>query len=234
MKKLDFEHADPSVTGNAEKGKDPLIAHVFDCIGTTNKYYVEIGAGDGILGTATYRLREVCGWTGLLLDRGYGNNPAINKWEATIYRDNIVSLLQQYNVPMEFDYYNMDIDGNDFWVLMEILKAGYRPRLIVAESNVRFDTYENLARKYEHDWPANSTAKWWGASPYAYKLLGEKYGYVAVHINYDDIFLVRKDCLHPDDLNPNWELIHPQKNLGLYASHGPSVFEPDMWETPQL
>ena len=52
----------------SQGGEDGVIAHLFSCIGTTNRYFVEFGAWDGRHLSNTANLRLHAGWTGLLLD----------------------------------------------------------------------------------------------------------------------------------------------------------------------
>ena len=72
-------------------GEDGVIAHLFDTLGTTDKYYVEFGTQDGSE-TNTRLLREQNGWSGLLLDGGY-QNTAINLQRAFITPSSIVSVI---------------------------------------------------------------------------------------------------------------------------------------------
>ncbi len=41
----------------------------------------------------------------------------------------------KYKVPLSFDLLSIDTDFKDFWILRELLLAGYRPRVIVMEIN---------------------------------------------------------------------------------------------------
>jgi hypothetical protein len=232
MKKLDLKNVKPITVGKAEKYKDSLIQHVFDCIGTTNKCYAEVGAGDGINNSTVWYLREHCGWHGILLDMAFSNSN-INLYQIELTKDNICPIFKQYHMPKMFDLLSIDLDSNDYWILAELLKE-YKPRVIIAETNVRFNTYEKLARKYEQPYGNNNSNGWWGTSPYCYKLLGEKYGYTAVYINADDIFLIQSDCLHPDDRNIPWESVHPCPNFEPYELAGwyDRNYETNNWIIP--
>jgi len=48
-------------------GEDGVIERIFECIGTTNRYFVEFGASDGITLSNTANLRLNHGWSGLLM-----------------------------------------------------------------------------------------------------------------------------------------------------------------------
>ena len=83
------------------------------------KYYVEFGAEDGTQ-CNTRILREMLKWGGLLMD-GANENLYINLRKEFITKENIISLFQKYNIPINFNLLSIDIDYNDFYCLMEIL-----------------------------------------------------------------------------------------------------------------
>ena len=111
----------------------------------------------------------------------------------------------------------IDLDGNDYWVLSKILEK-YKPRVIVAEANVRFEPYESMVMKYNPEWVWNG-GDWYGASPYAFKKLVNSHNYTIVRISEDDMFIIHNDYLHEDDKNREWIEIYPRSNVGLYGGH---------------
>jgi len=58
----------------SQNGEDGIIEYIFSKIGTTNKFSVEFGVGDGFESN-TVNLLEKVGWTGLMMD--YGSDPNI-------------------------------------------------------------------------------------------------------------------------------------------------------------
>lgn len=215
MNKLNFDSVNPEVLGNSQKGQDSSIKHVFDTIGTTNKFCIEFGAVDGYDGSNTLFLRNQ-GWNALLLDNMY-ENPSINLHRRHITKDNICSIFKVFNVPTDLDFLSIDIDGNDYWILSSILTK-YSPRVIMIETNVRFEPYDSMVMKYIENWRWDF-GSWYGASPYAYKKLVNQYGYTPVHMHIDDMIIVRNDCLHEDDINKDWLSIYSQSNKSLYNGH---------------
>lgn len=72
-------------------------------------------------GSNSYYLYEN-GWTGLILDKSY-ENLEINLHKEFITPENIVSLLEKYSVPHEPDYFSIDIDSQDLWVLRAMVRS---------------------------------------------------------------------------------------------------------------
>ena len=225
--KLNLHEVEAQRMGMSEKGQDAFINHIFDKIGTKNKYYIELGSKDGVSMSNTYYLRESKGWNGLLVDYGYGVNPNINLISTFITKENICDIFKNANVPEDHDFLCIDLDGNDYWILSEILTQ-YKPRVIMVEKNVRFQPYESFAVKYNPNWTWDGH-KWYGGSPYAFKKLADQYGYTPVYIHIDDMFLVRNDCLSEEDTNLDWLKVFNTPNIEIYNTHtAGGRFEPLM------
>lgn len=225
MKDLELEKVVPRVLGRSQKGQDSYIDRIFSVIPPENKFFVEFGAVDGEISCNTWYLKHYKGWTGLWLDRDY-HNPSINLFCEKITSNNIVSIFEKYKVPSKFDFLSIDIDGIDYWVLESIL-GSYQPSVIMIETNVRFDTYEVAKLKNIEDF--QYTKGWYGASPYAINKMAENFGYKAVYLHLDDLFLVRKDKLSEADLAIEWKKIHPRRNIELYNDHNDFVMNKNNW-----
>ena len=222
---MNFNSIEPKRLGKSEKGQDSFIKHIFDHVGENNKYYVELGAKDGVDMSNTYYLRESLGWSGLLVDYGYTSNPNINLVQSFITKENICEIFRNKNVPKNFDFLCIDLDGNDYWILQEILKD-YKPRVIMVETNVRFNPYESFVIKYDPLWKWDGH-KWYGGSPYAFKKLAVNYGYTPVWIHIDDMFLISNDLLTQSEIDMNWLDIFSQPNREIYETHtGGGRFDP--------
>lgn len=220
-KKFVFETITPQILGNSQKGQDSLIQYTFSTLGTTNKYYVEFGACDGYQLSNTSYLRESQGWTGLLLegDDRYAENVNLNLYKRRITKDNICDIFQEFDVPKEHDFLCIDMDGIDYWIMESILKGEYRPRVIMIETNVRFEPEESYVLKYDPNWTWDGI-KWYGVSPFALKKMFNQYDYVPVWIHIDDMIVVRKDVLAQSGYSePDWEYVYPRSNVPLYNDH---------------
>lgn len=221
---------DWAAKGYSQLGADGIIHKLFSDLDTTNKVYVEFGTQSGSECNSR-RLREVCGWTGLLMD-GSHENAAINLKKEWIMRENIVTLFHRYHVPHEPDLLSVDIDGNDFHVLSEILRT-FRPRVVVVETNFGLNRFTDMTRAYDNKSTWDGTC-YSSASTLAFTRLARHYHYSVVGAMPPDLFWVRDDVLaakehvwysNTNDVSKliaqayaSWNLIATQ--LGWHRSEG--------------
>lgn len=170
-----------------QNGEDGIIEEIFRRIGTTNQYFVEFGA-HGIKNNSTYLLQK--DWKGLWIVGSVLGQKAIGSifkrqiakghlttLKAWITRDNIQLLFQQANVPVDFDFLSIDIDGNDYWVWDKIVD--YKPRVVCIEYNATYPPNHAWVMNYNADHIWNGTS-YFGASLLALEKLGKSKGYVLV------------------------------------------------------
>jgi hypothetical protein len=155
--------------------EDGMLETLFAKIGTTNKFFVELGVENGEQCNTRF-LREKLGWNGLLVD-AVGENPALIKKEF-VTKDNINDLFFKYSVPKEFDLLSIDIDGNDYWVWKE-LALRYLPRVVLIEYNAKIPPTESKTIAYAANFEWDGT-DYFGASLLALAKLGERKGYTLV------------------------------------------------------
>lgn len=137
------------------QGEDGIFLKIFEIIGINNKFLVEFGAADGSHLSNSYNLLNNEGWKGLLLEPAR-QFPALSALYAD--RDDVVTIedivgfddsnnldahldRMPYDVPYDFDFLSIDIDGNDLHVWMDIKK--YKPRVVCIEFNysIPLDVY---------------------------------------------------------------------------------------------
>lgn len=120
------------VSHHSQHNEDHIIKTIFDTIGTTNKFFVDIGGKDGKEISNVYFLRRN-GWKGLCCDAdtvpNIDNGTTIIK--SFIYPNTVEKILTENNVPEIFDFLSIDIDGDDYYIL-ESLKE-HKPRAICIE-----------------------------------------------------------------------------------------------------
>jgi hypothetical protein len=194
-------------------GEESYLNSIMEKIGVTNKYFVDFGAGDGVKFSNTRLLKEKFGWSGLMMDGDNHGKDEVKK--EFITAENICGLFEKYNVPVEFDLLSIDIDGNDFWVLKELLKK-YRPRLIIAEFNGTIGRKESKVMMYNpsHTW---NNDNYYGFSFKAGKKLAEETGYRIIFQNKDlNLYMVRREILNSREAN-----VKVNYNPRQYHKHAP-------------
>jgi hypothetical protein len=178
----------------SQQGEDGIIEKIFEVIGATSKYYVDFGASDGHVCSNTKYLREYYGWQGLQMD-GRHEDLSINLFKEYVTAENIIPLLNIYNVPKEFDFLSLDIDYNDFYVWKK-LSEKFHPRVVCIEYNCVFGPDQDKVIIYD----ANSSwdcTDYYGASMLAMFRLGQYLGYSLVYqeSNAINLFFIRNDVL---------------------------------------
>jgi hypothetical protein len=185
-------------------GQDGVIEKIFDVIGTTNKYFVEFGSSGNDTGMGNTAYLRNRGFNGLLMDgyeKPYGGDVNDRKYDVKIEfisSSNINELFKKYNVPNEFDFLSIDIDGQDFHVWNKLEK--YSPRVVSIEMNYHIEPGKDKVMPLNDNWVWNGTAIS-GSSVTALKKLGNKKGYALVATCMSDAIFVRNDLIIDKDNN---------------------------------
>lgn len=194
----------------SQNGEDGITIKLIELIyGKYCKFrnYVEFGVEDGSQ-CNTRILREKFGWKGLLMDGGYSNKNIFLKQEF-ITKENIVDLFKKYNVPYNINLLSVDIDGNDFYCLKEILN-NYKCDIIICEYNATHLPHEDKVIVYDKDfrWGEHFSnysyySNYYGVSLLALKKLANKYNYSIVYCENNGVncFMVHNDIISEKKLN---------------------------------
>ena len=185
--------------------EDGIIQEIFRRIGVTNKTFLEIGVGDGLENNTLFLLLK--GWKGVWIDGDSKNIKAIqNKFSflqdsgrlrtklAWVDKDNIDFLIQDLGLPQEIDLLSLDIDGNDYHVLENIVFLN--PRAIVLEYNAKLPPPVKWVMAYDQ-YHTKTNTDYFGASLKSFEYLLYKRGYCLVGCNISGVnaFFVRKDLV---------------------------------------
>lgn len=221
-------------------GQDGVLEQIFNLIGTTNKYFVEFGSSgnDEGMGNTAYLRRR--GFDGLLMDGSenpYGNHTN-KKYDVKIEfikSSNINELFRKYNVPEEFDFLSIDIDGQDFHVWNN-LDSKYKPRVVSIEMcyHILPGIDRVMVLNDNWVWPGNHLS---GASITALKKLGNKKGYSLVATCMSDAIFVRNDLIYDKDNNVLFKNINNEHeltrlNTDLEKENSKYIITMDMYDIP--
>lgn len=197
---------DLSANKYSQYGETEILKYIFNNIGRTNYFLVDIGAGGAGQNLSNSREFIENAWEGLLFDMD-GSEGTIKEF---VTPDNIVSILMKNECPVEFDFLSVDIDSFDYDVLDNIL-SHFRPRVICAEYNGTLDPSSKVKLAYEEGYTWDGTNKY-GFSFMAGCDLLFKHGYAVVLCHKEtNLFAVRRDLISPE-LYPA-EIPLPKRNI---------------------
>jgi len=206
----------------SQSHEECYIDHILKNIPSINKHIVELGAWDGFHLSNTRYFIEDLGYTALLIDGDNKGNTEVKQHFITA--GNVVELLEKYETPKEFDFFCIDLDGNDLYIMEEVLK-NYQPSLIVAEFNPIFSADQSYTIQYnpDHTWQEDN---YYGFSFLAGKKVAEKYGYTCIFQNDNlNMYFVRNEFLQYVQVPnvtyavTNYHPQHPQTDRHVWVQY---------------
>ena len=207
----------------SQNGEDGVLAYLYSVIGTTNRFFVEVGSGNGKENNSA-NLVINGGWSGVGIDGSAENREVAKKFferylskislvQERVTVENINGILSAQHVPVEPDMLSIDIDGNDFWIWKAI--TGIRPRVVIMEYNGSFGKGKSITVKYDPDFnrrEKHASGYYHGASIRALARLGTEKGYALIGCESagTNAFFVRKDVLGPlKEITPEDAFVPP-------------------------
>ena len=122
----------------SQHGEDGIIQAMTTAIQVPNRYFLEIGWGDGTQNMTRNLIEQ--GWQGVAVDGGHQSRISLPSGvefrSLFITPDSLDQALA--GVPQDLDFFSLDIDSFDFEVVAWIMARGYRPRTVCLEFNHRF------------------------------------------------------------------------------------------------
>lgn len=202
----------------SQYGEDGIIQEVLRRLSLStdtelNKWACEFGAWDGLHFSNTARLIKEDGYRAVLIE-GESSRLAdltLNYPSSTVIKmcsfvtpngpTALDSLLSSTDIPIDFDFLSIDIDGMDFYILKSLKK--YSPKLICIEFN---PTIPNVVSFIQDN---NELVKQ-GSSAKSISELASEMGYITIAATRCNLFLLKKElskiaCPIPpslDEINP--------------------------------
>jgi hypothetical protein len=170
----------------SQNDEDGITFEILRRIGLDTGVFCEFGIGNGVENN-TLALAAL-GWSGLWIgggDLAFDTNPAksnklnFHYLKAWVTRSNILALLEIGLALIRrsgCDLMSMDLDGNDWYFVKDLLASGARPRLFIVEYNGRFIPPIKFKIDYDddHQWIGDD---YFGASLTSFHDLFEKNDY---------------------------------------------------------
>ena len=208
----------------AQGGEEAILERLLERLESTNRYCLDIGAGDGLRNSNTALLLRERGWQGTLIEGSayrfarlqahYGAAHAVRLTHAQVQPDTIGNLLHTAEVPPCIDLLSIDIDGNDYWVWRAIETV--RARIVIIEYNPYYAPPERWVMRFNaaHVWDGST---YYGASLESLYHLGRSKGYELV-------------CC--DDMGNNAFFVARElyPRLGLHENTPQLLFRPAMYK----
>lgn len=188
----------------SQTGEDGVLAAIFERIGAESRWCVDLGAGDGLFISNTWRIINQDKWSAVLIEADdanfnvlterYRDRSDIHCLHEFVALDNgLDKLLATTPVPKTFDLLSIDIDSMDYWIWSG-LKA-YSPRVVVVETNCTMDT--------DIDFVQNDAKLRFGSSSLAMVKLARSKGYELVAHLVSNCIFVRADEFHKLKITDN-------------------------------
>lgn len=166
-----------------------------------NKYFVDIGAGDGDTDSNTACLAR-SGWRGLFAEMdpektpslriNHGGTPGVHIFDGKVTPPIVASLLRAAAIPEDFAYLSLDIDGYDLDVLAAIIEGGFKPRVITVEINEVVPPPVIFSVKYSESYRYN-LSYFFGASLQAFYNYLIPWGYRFIRLNYNNAYFAAEE-----------------------------------------
>jgi hypothetical protein len=187
---------------HSQNNEDGILTYMISRLPEVRRYFVEFGVGPpwrtsieaaGL--EANCRLLREQGWDGLFMDANdYPPQYGVEKEFITAL--NINELMAKYRVPADLDIMSIDVDGQDFWIWMNLQ---LRPKIVVIEQNPTLERERSIVIPFDTRYRWDGTT-WFGASLKALDKLGASKGYVLVYTTSANAIFVRGDLIaNPED-----------------------------------
>lgn len=176
----------------SQRDEDGILTRIIDRLGLPAGRFVEIGVDAHECNT---RILVEDGWTGRWIDQRPGATvPGVERIRTRVTLGNVVELVGRPDV------LSIDVDGNDSWLLAEVLRDGARPAVIICEYEANYGPVADWRDDYDPNWTWDGReATRRGTSFALLRRLGWLYGYalVACTLAGNDAFLVRDASAFP-------------------------------------
>jgi len=215
----------------SQNGEDGIIDYLTKRIKTPNKYFIEIGSADGIENNSAW-LATCRQFSGLMIEgntkllssaKKIRHNLGVEYLDWFVTQENI-DKLNEYALYTNPDFFSLDIDGNDYFLLTTIIEGGFRPKVITVEYNSAYGPDNKLTIEYDPKFVHNTSNlesyPYYGVSLAGWKTYMSSIGYefVTVESNGVNAFFIDPDCFDKEFIN-QLEGVHFIENFYQYKKY---------------
>jgi len=196
VRRVDLTRPDSwEFSGFSQNGEDGIIDVLLSQLTDSNRYFIEIGAADGLENNTTW-LAMVKRYGGQWIEGGaetsqwceyiFGSlNYGVECVCEFIDRESIPSLKER-SLHSNPDLFSLDIDGNDYYIVDAVLGCGMRPKVFVVEYNAVYGPDKAVSIPYDKNFcvkPTSPDNLYYGCSLAAMKEVFSRYGYKFVTVD---------------------------------------------------
>lgn len=194
-------------SGFSQSGEDGVIDVLSRHIKRPNRYFIEIGASDGLENNTTW-LALARRWSGIWVE----GDPQVSEWSTWLFtslnygletvslfvdKDNIGALAKRA-LHLDPDVFSLDTDGTDYYLAEALFEFGFRPKIFVVEYNSAFGPERAVTVPYDPAFRRGQRPNddlYYGCSLSAWRTLFARFGYsfVTVDLNGVNAFFARAE-----------------------------------------
>lgn len=201
-------------SGFSQNGEDGILDVLRSKLLSRNRYFIEIGAADGIENNTGWLLVAEK-YNGMLIE---GSKQLVERAQRTVIGYSIgaechnmfvtkesISNVKAMTIHDDPDVFSLDIDGNDYHIAQAVLDEGFRPKIFVVEYNSVYGPERSMTIEYQPTFvftKAHPTHLYYGVSISGWRKFFEQHGYRFVTVDrngvngffvdpqfFDDVFL---------------------------------------------
>lgn len=182
-------------SGFSQNGEDGILDVLRKNLLSSNRYFIEIGAADGIENNTGWLLVAEK-YNGLLID---GSAHLVERARRTVVGYSIgaechnmfvtresISDIKAMALHHDPDVFSLDIDGNDYHIAQAILDGGFRPKIFVVEYNSVYGPERSMTIEYQPSFvftKVHPTHLYYGVSISGWRKFFENNGYRFVTVD---------------------------------------------------
>lgn len=196
-------------SGFSQNGEDGIVEHLLSALKNPNKYFIEIGSGNGLENNTSF-LAHIKKFSGLQIEGNedaYNESLIIKPWLTEIMNcfvnEATVDDILQKALFKEPDVFSIDIDGMDYYITKLLLEKGLKPKIIIVEYNSAFGPERSITIPYDSGFNMFATPYpylYYGVSISGWKNLLKQYGYefITVETNGVNAFFIHAEAFETD------------------------------------
>ena len=209
----------------SQNGEDGITDVLISNLIKTNKYFIELGAGNGITSNSAW-LALVKNYSGIMID---GGKDSINTAKSIkhgfavdyqlkfITQENCLDIIKDATY-FDPDLFSIDIDGNDYHVMKKLLENKFFPKIVIVEYNSAYGPNNSVTIKYDANFyfsKAHPSCLYYGVSISGWKKLFKSFGYkfITVDSNGVNAFFVKEDLFNQNFINIEFDGLDFEENF---------------------